>query len=107
LRLHTEGTGVELSFMNMTETVAGGVVLSRIKAGLNAINIFKRSDLIRTGPTVVSNQLVKGTGATGATVTGGIKGGGGNIPFHYHIHKYNWYKPHLWFKQTPIIKPPK
>lgn len=93
--------------MNMTETVAGGVVLSRIKAGLNAINIFKRSDLIRTGPTVVSNQLVKGTGATGATVTGGIKGGGGNIPFHYHIHKYNWYKPHLWFKQTPIIKPPK
>lgn len=56
--------------MNMTETVAGGVVLSRIKAGLNAINIFKRSDLIRTGPTVVSNQLVKGTGATGATVTG-------------------------------------
>lgn len=27
--------------------------------------------------------------------------GGG---FHYHIHKYNWYKPHTWFKYTPTPK---
>ena len=50
---------------------------------------------------------MKGPGSVGATLTRGLKGGGGNLPFHYHIHKYNWYKPQLWFKNTPIIKPPK
>lgn len=64
-----------------------------------------RYDIIRGGPTVVSNQLVRGSGSTGATVARGIKGGGRGMPFHYHIHRYNWYKPWLWFKNTPIIKP--
>ncbi|MCB9360222.1 MAG: hypothetical protein H6587_01695 [Flavobacteriales bacterium] len=54
---------------------------------------------------VVSNQLVKGPGSTGASVTWGLKGGGKGMGFHYHIHRYNWYKPHTWFKNTPIIKP--
>ena len=68
------------------------------------------SDWFRTGPTIVSNQLVKGPGSKGAIRIWGIKGGGTNpqtgfkLPFHYHIHKYNWYKPWSWFKQTPILK---
>jgi len=67
------------------------------------------SDWIRFGPTVVSNQLVKYPGAKGASVVRAIKGGGRNsitgfeLPFHYHIGKYNWYKPWLWFKNTPIL----
>lgn len=65
----------------------------------------KTADYIRTGNTVVSNQLVLGKGVPGATVTWGIKGGGRNMGFHYHIHKFNWYKPYLWFRNTPIIKP--
>lgn len=70
----------------------------------------KMSDWFRTGKTVVSNQLVKGKGAKGATVTWGIKGGGKlsktgeSMGFHYHVHKYNWYKPWSWFKNTPIVK---
>jgi hypothetical protein len=80
---------------------AGGVKVIKSLRGI------KLSDYIRTGKTLVPNQLVKGPGTPGATVTWGIKGGGKNMGFHYHIHRYNWYKPWIWFKQTPIIKPPK
>ena len=68
------------------------------------------SDWFRTGPTLVPKQLVEGAGTKGAVSTWGVKGGGTNpatgfkLPFHYHIHKYNWYKPWQWFKQTPILK---
>ena len=65
-----------------------------------------RADLIRIGPTVVSNQLAKGAGTPGATVVKNcIKGGGGKLPWHFHIHRFNWYKPWMWFKNTPIIRP--
>lgn len=59
---------------------------------------------------MISKQLVEGPGAKGAIVTNAIKGGGTNpvtgfsLPFHYHIHQYNWYKPWLWFKNTPILR---
>lgn len=60
---------------------------------------------IGLGPTVVSNQIIKGPGAVGATKANwSFKGGGNNLPFHYHIHRFNWYKPQIWFKQTPIIR---
>lgn len=72
-----------------------------------ALKGVRASDFFRTGKTVVSNQLIKGPGTPGAKVTWGIKGGGPNMGFHYHIHRYNWYKPWIWFKNTPIIKPPK
>eukprot|EP00388_Colpodella_angusta_P010866 GDKJ01028114.1.p1 GENE.GDKJ01028114.1~~GDKJ01028114.1.p1 ORF type:complete len:301 (-),score=-12.16 GDKJ01028114.1:1270-2148(-) len=68
------------------------------------------SDVVRTGNTVVSNQLVKGKGSTGATVAKGVKGGGTNpvtgvkLPYHFHIHQYNWSNPFSWFQQTPILK---
>jgi RHS repeat-associated protein len=69
------------------------------------------TDWIRYSPkTLVSNQLVIGPGAKGASMLCAIKGGGKNpitgatLPFHYHIHKYNWYRPWIWFKQTPILK---
>jgi hypothetical protein len=74
---------------------------------IKSLRGIKLTDYIRTGRTTVSNQLIKGPGATGAVRTWAIKGGGENMRFHYHIHKYNWYKPWIWFKQTPIIKPPK
>ncbi|MCI4591482.1 hypothetical protein MOK15_15475 [Sphingobium sp. BYY-5] len=63
------------------------------------------SDIIRTGPTVVSNQLLEGPGAVGAGVRWGIKGGGGPFGWKYHVGSWNWYKPWIWFKNTPIIKP--
>ena len=94
----------------------GGIegVVSFARGGVTAFNLAKNSrvsDWYRSGKTVVSNQLVIGPGAPGATVTWGIKGGGNlaktgeNMGFHYHIHKYNLFKPGTWFKQTPIIKP--
>ncbi len=78
--------------------------------GVLAGRIGQFSDWYRTGTTIVSRQLIEGLGAKGAVATWGIKGGGINratgfkLPFHYHIHKYNWYKPGMWFKQTPILK---
>ena len=89
--------------IGMPPALGKGAPLKAVKALKGA----KVSDIIRTGKTVVSNQLVKGPGSTGASVTWGIKGGGPKMGFHYHIHKYNWYKPWIWFKNTPIIKPPK
>ncbi len=96
----------------------GGIegVVSLASSGKTAFNIIKNSrpsDWFRTGKTVVSNQIAVEAGTSGATVTWGAKGGGNlaktgqNMGFHYHFHKYNWYKPWTWFKQTPIIKPPK
>lgn len=87
----------------------GGLAAGGLK-GCFAKNLGEFSDWFRIGNTVVSNQLVKGSGAKGATVVKGLKGGGKNpktgfeLPFHYHIHKYNWNKPSKWLKQTPIIK---
>jgi hypothetical protein len=78
--------------------------------GVLAGRIGQFSDWYRTGTTIVSRQLIEGAGAKGAIATWGIKGGGINrvtgfkLPFHYHIHKFNWYKPWIWFKQTPILK---
>jgi RHS repeat-associated protein len=63
-----------------------------------------RSDVIRWGPTVVSNQILLGPGEKGASIMWAIKGGGGPFTWKYHIGSYNWYKPWTWFKQTPIIK---
>lgn len=67
-------------------------------------------DFIRWGPTTVSRQLSEGPGAVGAERVWSIKGGGVNpetgftLPYHFHIHKYNWSRPWTWFEQTPIIK---
>ena len=73
---------------------------------------FVADDFIRySNNTLVSNQLIKGSGTTGAQRIPAIKGGGTNpntgksLPYHFHIHKYNWYKPWTWFEKTPIIKP--
>jgi len=65
---------------------------------------FSRADVIRYGPTPVSNQLIEGPGATGARSVNALKGGGKDMGFHYHLHQYNWSRPWLWFKSTPIIK---
>ncbi|MCO6565439.1 MAG: hypothetical protein J6581_08370 [Apibacter sp.] len=108
--LANTGTGGSLNdpswdiFMSYVTGKGIGIIA---KMGLSRLGISNLSDVIRWGDTVVSNQLVNGAGSVGATVTKGLKGGGKGIPFHYHIHKYNWYKPHTWFKNTPIIKPPK
>lgn len=81
--------------------IKGGSALLRAASGLS------RKDIIRLGQTPVSNQLIHGPGTPGATPTWAIRGGGKDLPFHYHIHKFNWYKPWTWFKYTPIIKPVK
>jgi RHS repeat-associated protein len=97
-----------------TGGIEGAVSLaSGAKSVFNVAKSSQASDWIRTGKTVVSNQIVKGQGTPGATVTWGVKGRGNlaktgeSMGFHYHIHKYNWYNPASWFKQTLIIKPPK
>jgi hypothetical protein len=88
-------------------------IASGAKSAINLIKNSQPSDWVRTGKTIVSNQIVNGPGTPGATATWGVKGGGSlaktgeSMGFHYHIHKYNWYQPASWFKQTPIIKPPK
>ncbi len=87
--------------------MAGAVSFVGIYTGGVFWNSQFRSDFVRAGPTVVSNQLIYGPGVPGATVTWAIKGGGGKLPFHYHIHRYNWNTPWHWFRSTPIIKPSK
>jgi hypothetical protein len=84
-----------------------GAVAPQVPRATNSAASIRVADYVRTGPTVVSNQLVHGSGTPGATVTWAIKGGGPGFGFHFHIHRFNWYKPQQWFKQTPIIKPPK
>jgi hypothetical protein len=112
--MRTIGSGGAIydpSFDIAVTEIGGGALFKGIGLGrryLASKGFTKLADFIRIQPTVVSNQLIKGAGTTGATpVKWAIKGGGKNLPFHYHIHKYNWYKPQLWFKHTPIIKPPK
>jgi hypothetical protein len=76
--------------------IAGGVI--------GRITNTRFADWFRMGRTIVSNQIVIGPGARGSVFVNAIKGGGGNLPFHYHIHQYNWYKPWIWFKYTPILR---
>lgn len=74
------------------------------------VSLGQFSDWIRWGPTIVSRQLIDGPGATGLARTWALKGGGTNptsgftLPFHYHIHRYNWHRPWTWFQTTPILK---
>jgi hypothetical protein len=69
---------------------------------------LSRADLIRYGPTVIPNAIAKGRAVPGSTIAPALKGGGKDMPFHYHIHRYNWCRPWDWFKYTPTIggKPP-
>jgi hypothetical protein len=95
-----------------TGVAAGAILWGSVHFGVwttgaTRIAGYTRPDLIRFGKTVVPKQLIEGPGATGAVVTRGLKGGGRDLPFHYHIHRYNWYKPWEWFKYTETIKPPK
>jgi len=70
---------------------------------------YTLEDFIRWVPTRVPKQLVDGPGTKGSVRTWAIKGGGVNresgaaLPYHFHIHRYNWYKPWLWFKYTPTL----
>lgn len=72
--------------------IEGAVSLaSGAKSVFNVAKSSQASDWIRTGKTVVSNQIVKGQGTPGATVTWGVKGGGNlaktgeSMGFHFHI----------------------
>ncbi len=73
-----------------------------------AIYGLSRADLIRYGPTVIPNVIAKGPGVPGSTIAPALKGGGKDMPFHYHIHRYNWKRPMDWFKYTDAVggKPP-
>ncbi len=109
-RAYLAGNATQADLMGLYRAQAEGALLglSIISGGYGVRALWMtqlRSDLFRTGPTVVSNQLVRGQGVPGASVTWGIKGGGPGMPFHYHIHRHNWYRPWTWFRQTPIIKP--
>ena len=95
-----------------TGGIEGAIGLtSGAKSAFQLLKNSNISDWIRFGKTTIPNQLIYGPGATGSTREWAIKGGGTlaktgeSMGFHYHIHKYNWYKPWIWFKQTPIAKP--
>jgi RHS repeat-associated protein len=87
--------------------IAPPVIGAAAAFGIGGVSVagVTRADLIRTGPTVIPNQLVKGPGTPGATVANAIKGGGRGMSWHFHVHRYNWYTPWKWFSDTPIIKP--
>jgi hypothetical protein len=97
------------------EGVAGGWITgkaaySAVIYGAQIAGEASLSDFVRWGPTTVSKQIAEGPGAIGAERVWSIKGGGTNpetgftLPYHFHVHKYNWYRPWTWFEQTPIIK---
>lgn len=81
--------------------VVGGAVM-----GGAAWTAPLRYDLVRFGVSKVPNQLVYGPGVWGTSWIASIKGGGADLPFHYHIHLYNWTQPWLWFQKTPVMKTP-
>jgi RHS repeat-associated protein len=70
----------------------------------------KLKDWIRPKYSWIPNKAIMGPKAKGAqripTVSGGGKLGknGEYMGFHYHIHKYNWYKPWTWFDRVNSIK---
>jgi len=87
-------------------TLAIGLLSGRELRGLNKIgnwlklNIGEKSDWVRWGNTHIPKEVA---GANEDKWAWAIKGGGVNkdtgfkLPFHYHIHKYNWNKPWTWF----------
>lgn len=82
-------------------TAGSGVVAARLAGSLEGATV---GDIVRWGDTVVSNQLITGKGSVGASVRWAVKGGGPPFSWKYHVGSYNWYKPWIWFKQTPILK---
>lgn len=74
--------------------------------------LYQAEDFIRySDKTLVSNQIIVGKGIPGGKRIPALKGGGTNkitgksLPYHFHIHRYNFYKPWTWFTNTPNIKP--
>ncbi|MDE8651834.1 hypothetical protein PYV00_08870 [Novosphingobium sp. H3SJ31-1] len=90
--------------INVADTVSTFVGAGEAAAAAKALRAATISDVVRWGPTVVSNQILRGKGAVGADIRWTIKGGGGPFSWKYHIGSYNWYKTWTWFKKTPIIK---
>ena len=77
--------------------------LAAAAPAIPAIYGLSRADLIRYGETAIPNVIAKGPGGPGSTFAPALKGGGKDMPLHYHIHRYNWYRPWDWFKYTPTI----
>jgi hypothetical protein len=98
-----------MEISNTVEDIATAAPFGYVGAEI-ATSKISATDFVRTGKTMVSNQLVNGKGSTGATLVKGLKGGGTNpatgvtMPYHFHIHQYNWSNPFSWFQQTPILK---
>ncbi len=61
----------------------------------------QRSDWFRIGRAEVPPSL---SGGSWDDRYRSIRGGGLNpktkyhLPFHFHIHRFNWYRPYTWFK---------
>ena len=97
-------------------TYFGNIEVGLLTAGAMSQVVAPKSvmaDWVRWGKTKIPNQLIHGPGTPGITESWAIKGGGINpitkikMPFHYHIHRFNWHRPWTWFKYTPTAKPPK
>ena len=98
-----DATVIELGLVVVeknVEIIATGLLVPPVAKALDGIG----GDLIRFGTTRVSNQLISGSGVPGLTTsTWAIKGGGPRMPYHFHIHDWNWYKPWEWFRRTDIV----
>lgn len=101
--------GLQPTYLEMDISLGVAPLLRGLTTGLLSVNLGQLSDWIRVGKTIVPNELIYGPGSKGATKICAVKGGSVNpdtgfkLPFHYHVHRYNIYKPWLWFKKTPII----
>jgi RHS repeat-associated protein len=85
--------------------VAGGV------ASIRASGVVL-SDIVRVGRMVVPRAAIRGAArgtGRGAVPALGVRGGGiiratgARMPYHFHIHRYNWFRPWSWFQNTPIV----
>jgi hypothetical protein len=82
-------------------TLVEGVIAVRGIVALRAAGVT-RADIIRVGRTVIPR------GGGRVSIGWAIKGGGRNsrtgveLPYHFHITRYNWYNPWQWFTYTPI-----
>lgn len=101
-RALTPGEEILTGSVALLPVISGRLIRSGNKVGKWLTSkIGERSDWIRFGETHIPKDV---SGLTKDVFTRGIKGGGINkntgfkLPFHYHIHKYNWYKPWTWFK---------
>jgi hypothetical protein len=110
-RSQVTGCDCDIQLTVVERIYLAGKIALLVAPAARVRTLYQAEDFIRySDKTLVSNQIIVGKGAKGAQTIPALKGGGVNpttgksLPYHFHIHRYNFYKPWTWFNKTAIIK---